>query len=370
MPGPTPIAFGITELNIGGAEKSLVQLVTRLDRRRWNPSVVSLQPLGPLAAELTNEGIHVASLEMNSLRDTFKTYWTWQKRLRENRPRALITFLFHANILGRQVARGAGIRSHVSSIRVAERSARWHIALDRWTRRNGDRYVCVSQSVAEFTHEKVNAPWDDINVIRNGVDLLRVDQTAPIDASKWGIDASDLVLVAVGRLTIQKGPDLLLNALLRVLPAAKQNRLRVVFVGDGPMRASLESFVREHQLGSIVTFVGQQADALCWIRRSDGLVLASRWEGMPNVVLEAMACGRSVIGTEVEGMNELVVPRETGWLIPPNDCESLAKALFDWMTSFDKRESFGAAGRARVENQFTIDQMVMEWDRLLTRICV
>lgn len=369
MPGPRPLAFGITELNIGGAEKSLVDLVIRLDRSRWSPTVVSLQPLGPLAAELQSLEIPVASLEMNSLRDTFSAYRMWKKLLTESRPAALITFLFHANILGRQVARAGGIPLHVSSIRVAERSAQWHLALDRWTRRSGDRYVCVSQAVADFTHQRVKAPWSDINVIRNGIDLRRIDQVVPLDKSECQIGSSDLVLVAVGRLTKQKGPDVLLDAISKIVPAATQHRLRLVFVGEGPMRASLQSFVREHQLESIVTFVGQQKNALGWIQRSDGLVLASRWEGMPNAVLEAMACRRAVIGTQVEGTNELVFPRKTGWLVPPNDPTALANVLVDWMTSPEKRESFGVAGRIHVEKHFTIQRTVDEWDRLLTQIC-
>ena len=369
MSRPTPIAFGITELNIGGAEKSLVEIVTRLDPSRWSPSVVSLQPLGPLTAPLRDAGIEVQTLDMHGAWDSIRAYYRWKEILKRKQPAVLVTFLFHANLLGRHSARAAKVPVHVSGIRVAERAAKWHLALDRWTKRSSDRYVCVSQSVADFTCRSLHASSKYVTVIPNGVDLSRVDMETTLNVEQWGIASDELVLVAIGRLSTQKGPDVLIHALARIRSLVERHHVRLVFVGDGPMKEGLFTLAAKLDLSPFVVFVGHQAKPFAWLKRSDGLVLASRWEGMPNVVLEAMAASRAVIATDVDGTPELVVPNETGWLVPPDDPAALADAITDWIQNGMKRESYGQAGRARVEQNFTIEETVANWDRLLSELC-
>jgi hypothetical protein len=113
MPLPIPIAFGITDLDVGGAEKMLVALATGLDQTRWSPSVVCLQPAGALAQELTLAGIPVESLEIRSAADLPRALWRWRRILRQQRPQLLQTFLVHANILGRLAGRWARAPSSV-----------------------------------------------------------------------------------------------------------------------------------------------------------------------------------------------------------------------------------------------------------------
>jgi starch synthase (maltosyl-transferring) len=100
------------------------------------------------------------------------------------------------------------------------------------------------------------------------------------------------------------------------------------------------------------------------LHASDLLVLPSLWEGMPNVVLEAMAARRAVVATNVEGVGELVVPGETGWLVPPRDPPALALALAEAADDRDRRRRFGEAARARVEDGFTPSRTVDAYERL------
>lgn len=368
MSEPTRIVFGITELNVGGAEKSLVEVVTRLDKSRWAMSVVSLQPLGPLADVLRDNGIPVESLEMTSLTDVWSGLHGWTSLLRRTEPAAVVSFLFHANILGRVAAKKAGVPVHISSVRVAERSAQWQLFMDATTSRMTDRYVCVSESVAKFTRKAVCNKPAKISVIPNGVDLSLVDQATPIDAFPWNIEPGDLVLAFVGRLCRQKGPDVLLEALSSIPRFADELNLRVVMIGNGPMKEELESTARALELQRIVRFVGWQPDVLGWLLRSQGLVLSSRWEGMPNVVLEAMACRRPVISTSVDGATELVRPGQTGWLIGRENPTVLADAIAQWMQDAGRRTAFGEEGRLLVEQHFRVERMVDDWDKLLTEM--
>jgi starch synthase (maltosyl-transferring) len=368
MTQPLPIAFGVTDLDVGGAEKALVALVERLDRGRWAPSVVCLKPAGPLASRLKNVGVDVDSLEMTGTWDVRRGLSEWTAILRARRPLVLATFLFHANILGRLAARRAGVPAHLSSVRVAEVDAPLRRLIDRATRRWTDRYVCVSRSVAEFTQSTVGCPAGAIQVIPNGIDLGAVDEAAPVDLAAFGLGQEDRVLVFLGRLDRQKRPDLVVSAVERIRPQAESNRLRVVFVGRGPTAPILASAIRRRGLDGFFRFVGFSENPYGWLKAGGGLLLSSDWEGMPNAVLEAMACRRPVVATAAHGVAELVVDRQTGWLSPPGDAEGLSRGVLEWMSDADRADRFGRAGRERVERRFTIEKTVALWDELLSEV--
>lgn len=362
---PTPISFGITELNIGGAEKSLVELVLRLDRARWRPSVVSLMPLGPLADRLRGKGVPVESLDVRSVWSVPRGLRRWREILRRERPRLLVTFLFHANLLGRLACRKVDGCGHVSSVRVAERGVAWHLWLDRATRAWTDHYVCVSESVAIFTCEQLSLPTTQVTVIPNGVDLAAADAATPIDTRPFGIEPDERILLSVGRLCPQKGTDVALRVLEKVGKTAGVPGFRLVMVGDGPLRKDAEIWCQAHGLEKRVYFVGTQENVWAWMKRSSGLLLTSRWEGMPNVVLEAMASGLPVIASDADGTRELVLPEVTGWLARVGNVEEFAHAIVDWASRPEIARARGAAGRQRVESTFTIERNVAAWERLL-----
>ncbi len=117
-----------------------------------------------------------------------------------------------------------------------------------------------------------------------------------------------------------------------------------------------------------VHWLGHRNDVPALLKTADVLVLPSLWEGMPNVVLEAMAAGRAVIASAVEGSEDLVVPGETGWLIPPGDPEPLAAALLEAARDPQRRQSFGAAGRQRVEQLFSQKAVIAAYDRLWSAV--
>lgn len=366
MTQPRPIAFGVTDLDVGGAEKALVELVVRLDRTRWAPSVVCLKPAGPLESRLRQVGVDVRTLEMTSAWDAGRALREWTAILRERRPVALATFLFHANILGRIAARRAGVPAHLSGVRVAEADAPLRRLLDRATRRWTSQYVCVSRSVAEFTRSAVGVRPEEVAVIPNGIDLVAVDEAAPVDLREVGVEPGDRVLVFLGRLDRQKRPDLVVSAVERIRRQAESNRLRVVYVGRGPLQPRLASAIEERRLTEFFRFAGFTDNPCGWLKAGGGLILASDWEGMPNAVLEAMACRRAVVATAAHGVAELVVDRQTGWLSPPGDAGRLSLGILEWLADAERAERFGHAGRERVERRFTIETTVALWDELLT----
>lgn len=328
MDKPVPIAFCITDLDPGGAERALVQIVTRLDRNEWAPAVYCLGTRGALASRLEQHEIPVTCLGAKSLRD-FRVIGELTRRLRDERPMILQSFLFHANIAGRYAGRRAGVPIVVSGIRVAERGSRWHLWAERLTRSMVTHHVCVSAAVAEFSIEKLGLNRDQVSVIPNGVDVESILSAEPADLASQGIPNDSKTLLFVGRLHKQKGVDILLEA---IRPLAERHpELRLLLAGEGPLEPQIRQWIHDKQLEKQIRVLGYRDDVPSLMRASSALVLPSLWEGLPNVVLEAMAARLPVICTDVDGSRDLVVSESTGWLAKPGSATSLQSTIEQWL---------------------------------------
>ncbi len=356
---PVPVTLVITDLDVGGAERALVSLATGLDRRRWRPSVVGLGPEGALAEPLRSAGVETVCLAADR-RHPVRAVQQLAKALRGFHPELVQSFLFHANVATRLAAPLAGRPWVVGGIRVAEREKRWHLALDRLTSRLSVGSVCVSEGVRRFSADRARLGPDRLTVIPNGIDPIPFDLA---DRAPLGIPDGAILALYVGRLDTQKGVDVLTRA------AAEAGRANfgwhLALVGDGPGR---DQYRRDAEalagLVGRVHWLGRRDDVPSLLKAADLLVLPSLWEGMPNVVLEAMAARRAVVATAVEGTEDLVVPGETGWLVPPGDPDALARALIEAASDRERLRRFGEAGRARVESHFTAARAIDAYERL------
>jgi glycosyltransferase involved in cell wall biosynthesis len=360
LESPIPVAFGITGLDVGGAEKAMVGLATRLDRSRWSPSVVCLQPEGPLAEPLRSVGIPVRSLNIRRWMNLGRAWRHWRRDLVERRPAILQTFLFHANVLGRFVGRHARTPVVVSGIRVAERRTKGHVLADRLTHRLSDAQVCVSRAVAAFQIQEAGISRSRTVVIPNGIELPSHD-LAPADWSDLGLPLAPVKLAFVGRLEPQKGLADLFDAMSR-LP--KETKPSVAVIGSGPDREWLEDEARRLGLAEHVRFLGWRPNPMEWMAAADALVVPSRWEGMPNVVLEAMAVGKPVVAADVEGIAELVEDGRTGWVATPKNPASIADAVVRCLADRRRWKDMGESARRKAVEEFSFERVVGGYERL------
>src|SRR5204863_4711902 len=207
-----------------------------------------------------------------------------------------------------------------------------------------------------FTVERVGVPAAKVETIHYGLDDL---------PEAWGENPPDAVgpdrrvLLAVSRLTRQKGLDLA----VRALPLLPQDTVLVV-LGEGPEREALERLADELDVSERVFLLGRVPDVAAWLRRAALLVHPARWEGFGLAVLEAMLAGLPVVATNVSSLPELVVADKTGLLVHPDDAGTLAEAVSHALG----RTDLGAAGRERARREFSVARMAARTAALYTSI--
>ena len=190
------------------------------------------------------------------------------------------------------------------------------------------------------------AHWHRMRIVHCGIQPERYagPRTAP----------PGKVMVFIGRMAGVKGAPLMIEALAALLPRHPDARL--VMIGDGPERPALESQARERGVGAAVTFTGTQTQdqVAAHLAAADLLALPSFAEGVPVVLMEAMAAGLPVVSTRIAGIGELVEDGVSGWLVPPGDLDSLVGRLDQLLSDPDLRNRMGQAGRARVRADYAI----------------
>jgi glycosyltransferase involved in cell wall biosynthesis len=338
------VRFLITSLDRGGAEKYLSMVARGLARRGGDVGVACLKGFGPVAEELRAAGVPCVSMRANPGRLA-----AW---LRAERPAILYGFLFHATIAARMAGRLAGVPRIVSSEQLMEMEQGARLWAYRATWDLCDHYVAVADAVRAFLRRRVGVPDRRITVIPGGLDPAAYRVAEPAS------DSTPLV-VSIGHLrrNDQKGYRVLVEA------ARALQGVRFAVAGEGPLRAELE-----RRAGGRVAFVGPVQDVDRFLGPASLYVQPSRWEGFPNAVIEAMACGKAVVATRVAGIPEQVVEGQTGLLVRPGDAAGLTAAIRAALADRRRLAAMGRAGRARVEREFTEQRLLERHARLFERL--
>jgi predicted dehydrogenase/glycosyltransferase involved in cell wall biosynthesis len=249
-----------------------------------------------------------------------------------------------AVLAGRRAGVPAIVRTeHLPDVLTAADQRAAHRALVRHL----DRIVCVSHESAR-SYLDTGIPQERIRVVRNGIE--------PVSGrpDRLGLPGDARLVLSVGRLTEQKGFDVLLDA------AAELPETHFFVVGRGPLAKSLQAGIERGALGERVRLLGRREDVPSLLAGANLLAMPSRFEGLPIVALEAMSLGLPVVGTRVCGLTEAVVDGSTGRLVPAGDAEALACALDEVLSSPGLTAAWGEAGRRRQREKFGADRMVAE----------
>ncbi len=355
---PWRVAYVIGELEKGGAEYQLYELLRGLDRMRFEPRVCVLAARGYWAERIRALGIEVTELAGTRSADPSRLR-RLRRVLRATRPHVLHTILWSGNCYGRLAAIGLGIPVVIAAERNLIARPPWQVRVERLLDRGTDCYLVNSQSIADRLVRQQGLPGAKMRVVHNGIDLAGVpafslDRAAARAA--LGFEPGRRLVAQVGRLEPQKDYPTFLEAARRV--AAELSDVDFLIAGAGALQAELVATTARLGLSGRVRFLGLRHDVPALLAGVDVLALTSRWEGLPNVVLEAMATGAVAVATDVGGCRELIIPGETGYLVPAGEAGAVARATLEVLQTPALAGRLAVAARRRVENEFAVGAMV------------
>ena len=355
---------------MGGAENKLRELIERLDHSKYEIMLANVGPTGPLQESFERLGVEMFDFRRRTAFDPLP-FLKLSRLMRQRRIDIVQTTLFWADFIGATAAKFAAVPVILSWETVSHEGDPYH---NNFQRRNGyrlamncaDRIIAVSREVKESLVRRRGIPEEKIQVIYYGVDLeqFRPKGRDSVLAKRReiGVRHEDFLIGIVARLEPWKGHRYFIDAFAEVAPRFPD--ARVILVGEGSLRGELETMARQKNLQERILFLGVRQDVAQLVSCLDLFVLPSLpGEGLPNVLLEAMACGKPVIATQVGGVPELVHDNQNGYLAPPGNASALGETLANALSNRARLQQLALAGKSEVEENFSLDRQIAAFQK-------
>lgn len=240
----------------------------------------------------------------------------------------------------------------------------FYAALERMAAHWCDKIITVSNFHREWALKLKIAPPEKIVAIQNGISADRLKVTCPFHQvrAELGVSSEETLIVTFGRLAPQKGLEYLIRSLPYVINQAS-NRVKVILVGEGPLRTYLEALALSTGVSSHVRFIGFRKDIADILNAADIVVLPSLREGLSVALLEAMAMAKPIVTTAIGSNKEVIEHGKTGLLVPPRDPCAIAQAIISLLSNRNLRMRLGAASKETFKAKFTEDKMLKQtWE--------
>jgi glycosyltransferase involved in cell wall biosynthesis len=240
---------------------------------------------------------------------------------------------------------------------------------DRYSSRYVTHYIAVSRALKNRLVEERRISPDRVTVIYNGVELDRYNPNLKATTEvRRSLNITDdcFIIGTIGRLVYQKGFSYFLEAAKHIY--SQKKHVRFVIVGHGVYETKLKSLAESMGISDICTFAGLRFDIAHILSALDVFVLPSILEGLPRTVIEAMAMGRPIVATDIDGVREQLRHNETGLLVPPADSKALAAAVLDILADQEKAEYLGFQARKDAERLFDLRQTLAKIATLYTNL--
>jgi len=358
------IAFLVHTFGFGGLENMVTNLVNYIDPNRFESTIISFTPLKPLNTRVDLNRVQVISLNKKGGNNPVLVYkiCLMLKKIGADIVQTHNWGTALEGILGAKLARIPGI---VHAERGTIENKKCNIVLQRFLWGFADQVLSVSEAHRKKVTNIIGFPHEQIKAIVNGVDTERFFPNPEIKEEirkKLGLKKGSFCIGTVGSLRPVKNQSLLVHACKPILPRFDQ--IEVLIVGEGPLKSQLIQEVKTLGLSEKIHFAGGRPNIPEILNALDIFVLPSRSEGMPNAVLEAMACGVPAIATSVGGTAEIIEDGKNGILIASEDELHLTRALTELIQNHEKRHTIGIEGRGRVLSHFSLKKMVSEYQVL------
>jgi len=370
------ILYLITDLNIGGTEKILYEITRRIDKNKYVPVVVGFKKFGFYAQKIKYNNIKVKTLNLyeNVFYIPFKIlviFFYFIRLIKKEKINLIHSFLFQANITGKILGFIMNIPV-ITSIRVVEQQKKWHLFVEKVTKKLTKIILVNSITLKNFIKDKLCLTDSKLCTIYNGIDinecLISPDKRKYI--SEFKLNENDIIISTVARIHKQKGIKYLIEGakLLELSDFKDKHKIKFLIVGDGPERKTLELMIKKFGLIQKVKFLGWRKDSLEIISISDIFVLTSLWEGTPNVILEAMVLSKPIISTNVGGIPELIEDGKSGLLILPAAPKMLYEKIIYLIENPLIRQNLALNAYHRVKTFFTLEKMIADIQQLYSNV--
>jgi sugar transferase (PEP-CTERM/EpsH1 system associated) len=379
----------VYRFDVGGLENGVVNLINHLPAESYRHAIIALTEVTEFRQRIKRDDVQFISLHKPP-GHLFGLYPRLFRLFRELRP----AIVHSRNLAALEVtvpawAAGVPVRIQSEHGRDADDldgSNRKHKWVRRFYNLFVSHYIALSRDLESWLVERIGIPARKVTQIYNGVDAGRFHPAvspaptagavppasttgavppAPISGCPFNHPEHWLV-GTVGRMQTVKNQTLLARAFIRALeldPSLKA-RLRLVMVGDGPLRAAAQQMLTAAGVADLAWLPGERHDVPEILRGLDCFVLPSLGEGISNTILEAMASGLPVIATQVGGNPELVSEGQTGALVPTSDPEAMAQAIAGYATNPEQARVAGQTGRVEIERRFSMEAMVGAYQEL------
>lgn len=349
------------EMEVGGTQRQIVTLARNVDRSRFELTVAYFLNRSFLVDDLERAGVRVVCVPK---KHTIDPAFLWKLRgLLKQGFDVIHCVSFTGELWGTVAGKLAGRIPLITSVRSTYgwySSLQWF--LKRWVSRSSRCVVANSRSGADLAVAKMGIDRKTVRVVYNGIESPGGVSTDPeITRRELGVTPGTVFCLFLGRLVPQKNVASLLRAFAR-LPTAGRNFVLLI-AGEGPLFGELEALIHDLGLAGRTKLLGRREDAPRLVASCDLLVQPSLWEGLSNVILEAMAAGKPVVASDMGG-RELVVNDVSGLLYPSGDIAALADCLATLIADDEMRRRMGEAGRRRVLEEFSMETMVRTMENI------
>ncbi len=365
------IAYCIHNLNMGGAERHLLQVFKELDRSRFYPILICLgnsqntllyqeyKALGIEVMDLCLEGKLFAPLNLKKLLDM-------KKVLTLRNVKVIHGYLFEGNLVAALIGRLSRVPVVIVSKRSFDHYKNLPLLACRLGNRLADRVTANSKAVSKFVRSVESCPKRKLIVIHNGVNgsgnTKHSERTLQTLRQKWNIPSDSFVVGTVARFFWKKGYEHFIRTASLVIGA--RANIHFVAIGDGPLRSEMEKMCGELGIAQHIRFLGWQHNADRLLGLFDIYVCASIIEGMSNALLEAGSLGVPMIATSVGGNMETVVHGQTGLLVPPKDPSAMAEAVIELIDNPILLKQMGQKAKENISSKYNAAGMVRKMEGL------
>ena len=366
---PRKVVFFLESKSFGGTEQVVLNLLRSLDRKLWQPILFHHPEAGiaPLLRGVSELGIPSESVPRFDRSNLPRTAVHFLRKLRSHGPA-----IFHAHLtwtLGCRTALFVASLTRTNAVLATlhlftEVHNPRTVLAQRALGLRVDRYIGVAQHVADSLRETFHLSPSKVDVVPNGIPVCSYNVTPnpELRAQLAKCSAGPIVLTVARLEDRHKGISWLLKAAVLVPEAV------FVIAGDGPDREQLQNLAAELRVEHRVVFLGFRQDIAELLSCCDVFVLPSLFEGLCLVILEAMAAGKPVVATDIDGTNDVIIHGETGLLAPPANAEDLAAAIRRVLDDPSLAARLAAAGNARVVREFSSDVMARRMSLIYNKL--